>query len=96
MGWHWTNALSGAAVTLATQRLVAYLVSNRAARRGSAGRSRHQSTIAGSSGACCSRQTAQRSEPSRPSSASIVPPQARQRLSAGQGSSTGNEAILGL
>jgi hypothetical protein len=28
MGWHWTNALSGAAVTLATQRLVAYLVSN--------------------------------------------------------------------
>jgi hypothetical protein len=28
MGWHWSNALSGAAVTLATQRLVAYLVSN--------------------------------------------------------------------
>jgi hypothetical protein len=28
MGWNWTDALSGAAVTLATQRIVAYLVSN--------------------------------------------------------------------
>jgi hypothetical protein len=28
MGWNWTDTLSGAAVTLATQRVVAYLVSN--------------------------------------------------------------------
>jgi hypothetical protein len=26
--WHWTNVLSGAAITLATQRVVAYLVPN--------------------------------------------------------------------